>query len=437
MAIPRTLTRRTTVVLLGTVGALALAASGSGAPRESSASEARITLEIWDARSLPDNPFGKAALTVDKMFMRRNPNIKVVRKTFPYASFLTKLSTAVAAKKGPDIFASLAGGTMAAYTRGFEQLDRRITKQLANDLVMTPDSITRGKRYLLPFGINATVWFYNKNLFAKAGLDRNKPPKTWRELLVVCDQLKKVGVTPISAQFRDGYLGEGLHITLAGQLLTAKQNAAWWTGGGSWLQPELRKPFERLVELNKRGCFTPNSHTYDAFGPDQEFDFNNGSAAMVFGGSDINERASKTGLKPSDLGIFRWPRLPDSKYPPYMDVGNYEGMGITVWGKHKDAAWKLIKFHASPTGQREYWRFTKIFPSTRSLKLKVSNPVTKRLLAWASDKNAHSGVYGSAQEEAVLWKRFPQLITGDITVDRLVNELQEQRKKVYPPKGPR
>ena len=52
------------------------------------------------------------------------------------------------------------------------------------------------------------IWIYNKDLFDKAGLDADKPPKTWDEFLAACDKLKAAGIAPVGGGIQDGYWGE-------------------------------------------------------------------------------------------------------------------------------------------------------------------------------------------------------------------------------------
>ncbi len=50
-----------------------------------------------------------------------------------------------------------------------------------------------GQLLSLPFNSSTTVLYYNKDAFEKAGLDPNKPPKTWEEMRVVTEALKASG----------------------------------------------------------------------------------------------------------------------------------------------------------------------------------------------------------------------------------------------------
>lgn len=49
-----------------------------------------------------------------------------------------------------------------------------------------------GKVYGAPLYVSPSLLFYNKDLFEKAGLDPNAPPKTYDEMLVMADKLSKL-----------------------------------------------------------------------------------------------------------------------------------------------------------------------------------------------------------------------------------------------------
>jgi len=55
-------------------------------------------------------------------------------------------------------------------------------------------STTDGKMLSMPFNSSTPVMHYNKDLFKKAGLDPEAPPKTWQELVEAGKKLKAAGV---------------------------------------------------------------------------------------------------------------------------------------------------------------------------------------------------------------------------------------------------
>jgi sn-glycerol 3-phosphate transport system substrate-binding protein len=46
-----------------------------------------------------------------------------------------------------------------------------------------------------PFNSSTTIMFYNKDMFAKAGLDPEKPPVTWQEFVGMAAKIKASGAS--------------------------------------------------------------------------------------------------------------------------------------------------------------------------------------------------------------------------------------------------
>lgn len=63
----------------------------------------------------------------------------------------------------------------------------------------TPDSPSGAVQQLNLMRTNV-VFFYNKDLFKKAGLDADKPPTTFTELIATAEQLKTAGIQPMSIE---------------------------------------------------------------------------------------------------------------------------------------------------------------------------------------------------------------------------------------------
>jgi sn-glycerol 3-phosphate transport system substrate-binding protein len=51
----------------------------------------------------------------------------------------------------------------------------------------------KGDMVSFPFNSSTTVFYYNKDMFEKAGLDPNKPPVTWEEVVLAAAKLKASG----------------------------------------------------------------------------------------------------------------------------------------------------------------------------------------------------------------------------------------------------
>ena len=59
-----------------------------------------------------------------------------------------------------------------------------------------------------PFNSSSTVMWYNKDAFKKAGLDPDKPPKTWPEVFEAAKKLKAAGHATCGFSQRLGHLGQ-------------------------------------------------------------------------------------------------------------------------------------------------------------------------------------------------------------------------------------
>src|SRR6478672_6790863 len=52
---------------------------------------------------------------------------------------------------------------------------------------------SKGQMLSMPFNSSTVVFYVNKDAFKKAGLDPNKPPKTWKEVVAASEKLKASG----------------------------------------------------------------------------------------------------------------------------------------------------------------------------------------------------------------------------------------------------
>ena len=73
-------------------------------------------------------------------------------------------------------------------------------KKLATDACWDVNS-RDGKIYGIPYTRQVIGYFYNKDLFAQAGIE--KPAKTWDEFFEQCDKLLDAGITPLSMDTAD------------------------------------------------------------------------------------------------------------------------------------------------------------------------------------------------------------------------------------------
>lgn len=134
----------------------------------------------------------KAAIPI---FEKENPDIKIQFEVVSYAEKEAKYATAIQAGAGADLM-HLAGYSIRNFVESGYLLDITpfVQKEPAGFLDQWYPHLVdllkyQGKLYGLPSDYMAMILAYDKKLFKEAGLDPNKPPKTWDEFL---DYAKKL-----------------------------------------------------------------------------------------------------------------------------------------------------------------------------------------------------------------------------------------------------
>lgn len=146
----------------------------------------------------------------ERAFEAQNPDIDVVIEQFPGSSlkdFEIKLRLRFSSGTPPDIFLSHED-VMANFARlgllapAPDFIERMVQENSVNEMV-------RRAPYVADtcYGIaNDAVWqvlYYNKAMFREAGLDPERPPLTWQELLEYADRLtiRRADGTPMRTGF--------------------------------------------------------------------------------------------------------------------------------------------------------------------------------------------------------------------------------------------
>jgi len=127
-----------------------------------------------------------------KDFEQQHPKIKINDQYVPTGDALVqKLITAIQSNTAPDIswihadFIDKLASTKAIYSMGkfVNGLDGLSESELSDIFLPLIKSATwRDTLFALPMETTSLALFYNKDLYKKAGLNPEKPPKTWNEL---------------------------------------------------------------------------------------------------------------------------------------------------------------------------------------------------------------------------------------------------------------
>jgi multiple sugar transport system substrate-binding protein len=268
-------------------------------------------------------------------FRRQNPDVDVQMEQLTWQSGLEKITAATAAGNVPDLcelgstwfprFASQ--GALADWSDS--------TAPLAAEMILSDMTKVNGKSYGLPWAVGTRALFWNKDLFARAGLDTTKSPETWAELLNAAQKINALGggVAGYGANAGERYVLFKKFMPFAwgngGQVLTADGTAS------AFDSPANREALEYFLTLAKNGRVDRQDQLDEAF------------------------MQGKLGAQISGAWLFRKipKQAPDLRYgvglvpsPPGGKHASFAGGEILTSfaaSRNQAGAWRLAKFLAS------------------------------------------------------------------------------------------
>ena len=293
-------------------------------------------------------------------YTAEHPNVTFDITVLENEAFKARLVTVMQAGDPPDLFQSWGGGKLWAFADG--GLTRNIAPELeANDnewknTFAATSALElfgqNGEYYGVPRDWGAVGMFYNKALFTQAGLDPEKPPATWTELLAAVQTLKDAGITPISIGEKDKWPGHFWYGYLATREGGQDAFLAAYNRTGSFTDAPFVKAFDDLKQLVDLNAFQEGflAATYG----DQETVFGNGQAAMELMGQwspSVQKSNSESGEGiGDDLGWFPFPVIEGGAGNPDDVFGG--GDGFSVGANAPDEAVDFLKFLSSADNQR-------------------------------------------------------------------------------------
>ena len=419
----------------GLVAAAALALGTAADVAVANPTANPVTLTVWDWSS----PAPNVMKQVDDAFTKANPGIVIKRVHQPFNSYFTLLRTAVATRKGPDVFENYASPLLFDYYAGLTSLAKYRTPEQKKDLLgwsyVSSSLSPNGTPYAMPWTGQGIHFYYNKALFKKAGLDPNTPPKTWAQFLAACDKLKAAGITPINAGWKDGYLGEWWVDVLSANYMTPAELVA--SGAKpNWKSPAITKAFGLLQQLVDKGYMTKNAEAIPLF-PDAINNFGAGKAAFMVGLAANNANWSEFSKDAigKDLGAMLPPLAPNSLMKQQQfDYGPALSWSITKWSKNPDAAYKYFSFLATPAAQVMTYNGAGSFPNNSRAKVSTTNPVGNEILGWVRTKKTYVGQVTliRANVEAAFDKVVPQVLTKQLSLSSALSQIQDAQDKSAP-----
>ncbi len=346
-------------VALGVTGCSKGSSSGGGGNDKT----IRFVAAIYDdkTKSLWDS--------LIKTFEAQNKGYKVNLEMVDWTQMDAKVKTYVQTKQTPDILNYNAFADFARDGLLFKTSDV-LSPQVSSDIL--PSFIDgdkyNGTQYAMPLLSSVRLFFYNKDIFKKAGIDT--PPKTWDDVKTDAQKIKsKVkGVFPLG-------LPLGPEESQAEFFMWAMNNGGGYVDqSGNWAidSPANVDTLNYLKSLDQAGLTQPNPETTDR--KDVFNEFAQGKIGMLNGAvfmpagfiNKVNAKLpygiaplpTKAGGTPSTLGV-----------QDFLVAFKNDG------GKKKDAVSKFLNFFYQVKNVADFQQQEGFLPVTKSASSVIANAV--------------------------------------------------------------
>ena len=301
-------------------------------------------------------------------FEAANPDITVKHTTFPYADYQTRVVAAKVAGQGPDVV-QLFYGWLDTFVSGglIQPLDPAVFPHDAIEADFFPivSAMKRGEDYYgLPTAVRSLALFYNKALFAEAGIAN--PPANLDELLAAAQATTK----------RDG----AGNITSAGITMDmAGQDHHWWRevlvrqNGGVPYDDAGNVAYNDAAGAAALKFYTDlqTEHKVGLVGfmDEGQAAFRAGLAAMTIDGTF---RLGAFESNPFEWGVVELPADANglrSNYSSYFA----NAIGATAEGEEKIAAEKFLAYISSPEAMEIWLDVVGELPARRDVAMTETN----------------------------------------------------------------
>ncbi len=320
---------------------------------------------------------------IGKDYEASHPGVSVQFQYLENEAYKAKLPTMLQSRDRPAIIYSWAGGVMRAQIdAGYVRPLNAAAQGLAATMAPSAERAFEvgGKAYGVPALTSDVAFFYNKALFAKAGVHA-EAIKTWPDLLAAVRTIKAAGITPIivgaGEKWPMHFYWSYLALRAGGPDVVANARAG---KDGGFDNPAFVEAGTRLRELAALEPFQPGylgSLHLQAAGL-----FGDGRGAMQLMGNWLlntqrGNAADGRGLSGDQIGSFSFPVLPDGKGRAGDALGGVNGFLVT-----KDApaqAEDFLAFFSQPKYQQEAAAHGYYIPAVKGAIEQIKDPVTRHL----------------------------------------------------------
>jgi multiple sugar transport system substrate-binding protein len=383
------------------ISTLTIGAAGcGGASTTTQSSSEKTKIEYWHVAA---ESFGGATVkSLVEKFNKENPDIEVVEKYNPdmYKGLTQNLQAAMASGNNPDVVQmGYSYLNYAAENLKYDNIEELVANQSPEDKTFLQDNFlpnvlalaktSDGKQIGIPYSMSVPVLYYNPDIFKQAGLDPERPPQTWQEVVQAAKTIKeKTGnVGFFMQEYADNWAQQALIESNGGQVLTQKDGKTV----ACFDSPEAAEAYQLLAEMvkNGSGLHATNEEGFQAF-----LSGKLGMVCTTIGKRENFEKSANFTVESTQFPSFA------EKTKKVPAGGNFL-MVFSKDAQKQKAAWRFIKFLESPESLAMWTKGTGYLPPRKGV---TEDPNGLKQFT-EENKNMQSAM--SQMPYIVNWASFP------------------------------
>ncbi|QFI69010.1 ABC transporter substrate-binding protein [Sinorhizobium alkalisoli] len=293
-----------------------------------------VTISVWSH----DNDRPASSLVAD--YNKLDTGIKIEYREVPFDDLVSEALRAHSTGQAPDIIA-IDNPEHALFASRGAFLD--LTDMIAKSTVIEPknyfpgplaSTMWEGRQYGVPKATNTIALYYNKDMFKAKGLDPDKPPRTWAELVDAARKLTDPAANVYGIAFSAKGNEEGTFQFLPWAQMAGASYENINTDGAV----KALDIWKTLLDEGLASRDTLTRSQWDSTGT-----FNSGNAAMAISGPwELDRMVAEAKF---DWGVALLP-VPEEGAERSSSMGDYN-WAIFSSTAHPEEAFKVLEFFVS------------------------------------------------------------------------------------------
>ena len=369
--------------------------------------------------------------------------VKVEFKLFaPSGVYSQKVQAATQADNLPDIFGVLGekegfsifikAGHVLNLSEEMQANDEEWKNKffskalLVNEFKQGNEFNVRPGIYGVPIDVTNIQMLYNKDLFKKAGLDSEDPPRTFEEFMAAAKKLKQAGIQGLVSGWAETWMINCLASNFAFNIMGERKVMRTYAGKVPYTDSDWIRLFGLFKEMADQkvlamGIIAMNNK-------DAEQNFANGRAAFAFNGSWCVNVYQKMNPNLNYATMFV-PRVSD-KYPMLIWGGASSSLMVNAHSQNKERAVEFLKWFTDEQQQTYLAQVTNNLPANKFCLSNISPALSQ--FAQSMENTTHPSIW-PVHEKSPVVEAFnvgiQSIILGTKTPERVAREVQEAKER--------